>query len=432
MSKTYLSKLPMPQRDVDAPKTSGQPTDRTTYTNLRSDAHQKQQLQLIATNSQQVRQLKTYQAMANTHLASQASSIQFSTDSYFSNSKSVIQQKENKTGLPDALKSGVENLSGLSLSDVNVHYNSSKPAQLNAHAYAQGTNIHVAPGQEKHLPHEAWHVVQQKQGRVKPTKQLKEKVAINDDNALETEADVMGAKALTVSSKAIQRVVNATTLASSVNEVAQLEKTVSGHGGLRKDIHGNHVPYTVPVGKTLVLSAPPGATLGDISLTLNVTTTPNLATMRSLIKVNTTTEIWSNLAVVAIIQANGTIPKTATQTTILTNLINGTTTYANLSGGHKVSLSALEKRAEFEAWADGYVRPNTFVELVAGTAMNDMDITPFEPALRSHGSSAQTDYVNAPTTLSAYVGATADNRIIINACSHSTTGPYTGFQIDKA
>lgn len=425
----------MPQRDVDSPKASGQHTfkaDTSPLVNLRSDTIQQQQLQLMANNSQQVQQLKAYQSMADTHLASQVSSIQFSTGSYFSNSKPVVQQKENKTGLPDALKSGVEHLSGLSLSDVNVHYNSSKPAQLNAHAYAQGTSIHVAPGQEKHLPHEAWHVVQQKQGRVKPTQQLKEKVAINDDKALETEADVMGAKALAASSASVQRVVNTTTLASSVNEVAQLEKTVSGHGGLRKDAHGAHVPYTVPVGKTLVLSAPPGATLGDISLTLNVTTTPNLATMRSLIKVSTTTEIWSNLAVVAIIEANATIPKTALQATLLTNLINGTSTYGGLSGPHKNSLNALEKRAEFEAWADGYVRPNTFVELVAGTAMTDMDITPFEPALRSHGSSAQTDYVNAPTTLSAYVGATADNRIIINACSHSTTGPYTGFQIDRA
>jgi hypothetical protein len=78
------------------------------------------------------------------------------------------------------------------MDDVKVHYNSSKPAQLNAHAYAQGTDIHVASGQEKHLPHEAWHVVQQKQGRVKPTMQLKAKVNINDDKSLEKEADVMG------------------------------------------------------------------------------------------------------------------------------------------------------------------------------------------------------------------------------------------------
>ena len=107
-----------------------------------------------------------------------------------------VQQKENKTGLPDNLKSGVENLSGHSLDDVKVHYNSSQPASLQAHAYAQGTDIHVAPGQEKHLPHEAWHVVQQKQGRVQPTRQLKGKTNINDDAGLEKEADVMGAKAL--------------------------------------------------------------------------------------------------------------------------------------------------------------------------------------------------------------------------------------------
>jgi len=107
----------------------------------------------------------------------------------------TIQKKENKTGLPDQLKSGIENLSGHAMDDVKVHYNSSQPAQLNAHAYAQGSQIHIAPGQEKHLPHEAWHVVQQKQGRVRPTKHLKSSVAINDDTGLEKEADVMGAKA---------------------------------------------------------------------------------------------------------------------------------------------------------------------------------------------------------------------------------------------
>jgi Domain of unknown function (DUF4157) len=112
------------------------------------------------------------------------------------NRPKTVLQKKNNTGLPDQLKSGIENLSGHSMDDVKVHYNSSAPAQLNAHAYAQGTDIHVAPGQEKHVPHEAWHVVQQKEGRVKPTKQLKSKVNINDDVSLEKEADVMGAKAM--------------------------------------------------------------------------------------------------------------------------------------------------------------------------------------------------------------------------------------------
>ena len=102
--------------------------------------------------------------------------------------------RRNTTGLPDSLKAGVENLSGYSLDDVQVHYNSAQPAQLQAHAYAQGTDIHVAPGQEQHLPHEAWHVVQQKQGRVKATRQLMA-VSINDDTRLEREADAMGKRA---------------------------------------------------------------------------------------------------------------------------------------------------------------------------------------------------------------------------------------------
>ncbi|WP_078229476.1 DUF4157 domain-containing protein [Flavobacterium sp. LM4] len=111
-------------------------------------------------------------------------------------STSIIQKKGNNTGLPDNLKSGIENLSGHSMDDVKVHYNSEKPAQLNAHAYAQGTDIHIGSGQEKHLPHEAWHVIQQKQGRVKPTLQMKGKVNVNDDKGLENEADVMGSIAL--------------------------------------------------------------------------------------------------------------------------------------------------------------------------------------------------------------------------------------------
>lgn len=111
----------------------------------------------------------------------------------------------NQTGLPDTLKSGIENLSGYSMDDVHVHYNSDKPAQLHALAYTQGTDIHVAPGQEKHLPHEAWHVVQQKQGRVQPTTQL-QGVNINDNEGLEREADVMGEKSpLIRSNNPIQR-----------------------------------------------------------------------------------------------------------------------------------------------------------------------------------------------------------------------------------
>lgn len=99
------------------------------------------------------------------------------------------------TGMPNVLKAGIESLSGVDLSDVRVHRNSSRPAELQAHAYAQGRDIHLAPGQEQHLPHEAWHVVQQAQGRVRPTMQMAG-ISVNDDGELEREADEMGEQAL--------------------------------------------------------------------------------------------------------------------------------------------------------------------------------------------------------------------------------------------
>ena len=102
------------------------------------------------------------------------------------------ESKPNNTGMPDDLKSGIENLSGFSMDNVRIHYNSPQPAQFNAFAYAQGAEIHLAPGQEKHLPHEAWHLVQQAQGRVKPTMQFENGLHINADKLLEKEADAMG------------------------------------------------------------------------------------------------------------------------------------------------------------------------------------------------------------------------------------------------
>jgi hypothetical protein len=105
------------------------------------------------------------------------------------------EEKTNDTGLPAQLKSGIENLSGLSMDHVQVHYDSPQPARLDAHAYAQGSDIHLAPGQERHLPHEAWHVVQQAQGRVRPTLQMKDGAAVNDDDTLEREADLLGQRA---------------------------------------------------------------------------------------------------------------------------------------------------------------------------------------------------------------------------------------------
>jgi hypothetical protein len=114
----------------------------------------------------------------------------------------ALQAKAGDGGLPVALKAGVERLSGVSMDGVQVHYNSSKPAQLNALAYAQGRDIHVAPGQEQHLPHEAWHIAQQAQGRVQPTLAMNGNVPVNDDAGLESEADAMGARALQAGTQA--------------------------------------------------------------------------------------------------------------------------------------------------------------------------------------------------------------------------------------
>lgn len=100
-------------------------------------------------------------------------------------------------GLPPALALGVQALADVDMGGVQVHADSPEPAALGAHAFAQGDHIHLAPGQAQHLPHEAWHVAQQRQGRVQATTQMAG-VAVNDNPALEAEADAMGARALQI------------------------------------------------------------------------------------------------------------------------------------------------------------------------------------------------------------------------------------------
>ncbi len=152
-------------------------------------------LQFKDNRKESVAQLKQQESINKNTESGQITQLQTKADSHVVKQKHPIQRRKNTTGLPDGIKSGIENLSGYSMDDVKVHYNSTKPAQLKAHAYAQGTDIHIASGQEKHLGHEAWHVVQQKQGRVKATTQMKG-IGVNDDTSLEREADVMGEKAM--------------------------------------------------------------------------------------------------------------------------------------------------------------------------------------------------------------------------------------------
>ncbi|GEM_PF-4893636 len=77
-------------------------------------------------------------------------------------------KKEDNPGLGTAMESF-----STSMDDIKVHYNTSRPAQLEALKYAQETDIKIAPGQEKHLPHELSHVVQQLEGRTRPQIEIK-------------------------------------------------------------------------------------------------------------------------------------------------------------------------------------------------------------------------------------------------------------------
>ena len=58
--------------------------------------------------------------------AQQATQLKSVADRFVDKKQPI--QRKNNTGLPDKLKSGVENLSGYSMDDVKVHYNSDKPA----------------------------------------------------------------------------------------------------------------------------------------------------------------------------------------------------------------------------------------------------------------------------------------------------------------
>jgi hypothetical protein len=90
---------------------------------------------------------------------------------------------QSSAGLPESLKSA---LGGLIDGTVAVHYNSPKPLEISAHAYAQDSAIHVGPGQEQDLA----------QARIRPVRQ-RSGVALNDDRALEREADKLGTVAAT-------------------------------------------------------------------------------------------------------------------------------------------------------------------------------------------------------------------------------------------
>ncbi len=89
---------------------------------------------------------------------------------------------------------------GMDFSGVKIFEDSRQATELNAKAYAQGNEVHFAPGQfapgtqeGKHLiGHEFAHVVQQRMGMVTSGSLLMKNEVINESHALEQEADRLG------------------------------------------------------------------------------------------------------------------------------------------------------------------------------------------------------------------------------------------------
>lgn len=102
--------------------------------------------------------------------------------------------------LPKDVQSKMENSFGHDFSDVKLHKDSSQAQDVNAKAYAQGNEIHFAPGEynpssksgQELIGHELTHVVQQKKGKVGQGEIHGSGMEINQDKALEQEADTLG------------------------------------------------------------------------------------------------------------------------------------------------------------------------------------------------------------------------------------------------
>ncbi|MCF2219895.1 DUF4157 domain-containing protein [Chryseobacterium sp. PS-8] len=111
-------------------------------------------------------------------------------------------QSEKCNGnIPENIKNEMEYSFNSNFSDVILKENSTQAKNLNAIAFAQGNEIHFASSFNPHsnqskeiLGHELAHVIQQRSGIVNASHQ-EQGFNINDDYALENEADAAGRKA---------------------------------------------------------------------------------------------------------------------------------------------------------------------------------------------------------------------------------------------
>jgi|GEM_PF-2209547 len=113
------------------------------------------------------------------------------TDSSTDNSYSESSGRQ----LPHDVREKMEAAFDSDFSDVKL-YEDDSPTAMGALAYTQGDRIHFAPGQydpnstsgQELIGHELAHVIQQREGRVKATRQTKIG-GVNDEDVLENEAD---------------------------------------------------------------------------------------------------------------------------------------------------------------------------------------------------------------------------------------------------
>lgn len=92
--------------------------------------------------------------------------------------------------LPVELRAQLEAAGGVDLSDVAVYYDSPRPAEIGAAAFALDPEIHLGPGYADELGHEAAHIVQQRQGLVAAGFDAGGTL-VNADPSLEAAADRM-------------------------------------------------------------------------------------------------------------------------------------------------------------------------------------------------------------------------------------------------
>jgi len=148
--------------------------------------------------------------------------------------------------LPGGVQDKMEQSFGTTFDDVRVHEGSQAEA-VGAQAYAEGSDLHFAPGKydpeslggQELLGHELAHVVQQRAGRVE-TPQGKD--GINADPSLEAEADAAGACA----AEGLPANVQGTAAASGIQLRPMTQEEIEGAADLAE-----HLMRDVAEGVTL-------------------------------------------------------------------------------------------------------------------------------------------------------------------------------------